>query len=104
MVRAKSIDTTWNWVVRRSKHWLGDIQPFPINRTIDDKAYVLIDVVVTHRLSHQIAIDGRAKGVSVRIFPTTAKNAYAIYVWHNNTRSALDWVVDAIEPKIDIKQ
>lgn len=50
------------------------------------------------RLARSIAGDGRSEGVSVRVVPYPRKEAFAIYVWHNGSRDALDWIKTALEP------
>jgi hypothetical protein len=87
----------WDRIVRLAKRWLEDIQPIGITRKIEGKEYVLIDVVATQKLARSIASDGRSEGVSVRVVPLSTKNAHAIYVWHNHSPDALDWIKTAME-------
>lgn len=88
----------WDRVVRLAKHWLADTQPFAVTRKIGGREYVLVDVVATQRLAQEIAGDGRSEGVSVRVIPIVPKKAYALYVWHNQSKDALDWILTALEP------
>jgi hypothetical protein len=88
----------WDRLTRRARHWMEDVQPFAITRQIEGHKYLLVDVVATQRLARSIAGDGRSEGVSVRVVPYPRKGAFAIYVWHNGSRDALDWIKTALEP------